>query len=247
MTFELFLFAFAVYLFAGVIKGTIGIGLPTITISILAQLVDPRIAISFLLLPALVTNSWQIYRGGLLIKSLQTLWPFGLTLMVVLYFSSLFAPAVPVRWLVFGIGIMVVLWTVTTLLKSPPKLPDRYDKPVQFFAGVVGGISGGLTAIWSPPMVVYLHSRQFEIDVFVAYTGFLIMCGTIPLVLGYATNGILTRELLIGSALMIVPTLIGFSVGEKLRSRISGPQFHRVVLIIFCLMGLNMIRRGVLG
>lgn len=247
MTFELFVIAFAVYLFAGVIKGTIGIGLPTITISILAQLVDPRIAISFLLLPALVTNSWQIYRGGRFINSLQTLWPFGLTMMVVLYFASLFAPDVPVRWLVFGIGIMVVLWTATTLLKSPPGLADRYDKPVQVAAGVFGGVTGGLTAIWSPAMVVYLHARKFNKDEFVAYTGFLIMCGTIPLALGYVSNGILTRELLIGSALMIVPTLVGFSVGEKLRARFSGPQFHRAVLIIFCLTGLNMIRRGLFG
>ncbi len=247
MTLELFFIAFAVYVFAGVIKGTIGIGLPTITISILAQLVDPRIAISFLLLPALVTNSWQIYRGGMLMKSLRTLWPFGLTMLVVLYFASLFAPIVPVRWLVFGIGIMVVLWTVTTMLKTPPRLPDRYDRPVQVLAGVVGGATGGLTAIWSPSMVVYLHSRNFNKNEFVAFTGFLIMCGTVPLALGYISNGILTRELLIGSALMIVPTLLGFSIGERLRSRLSGPQFHRAVLIIFCLTGLNMIRRGIMG
>jgi uncharacterized membrane protein YfcA len=163
---------------------------------------------------------------------------------VVLYVSSLFAPIVPVRWLIFGIGIMVVLWTGATLIKEPPRLPDRFDKPVQFVAGMFGGFTGGLTAIWSPAMVVYLHSRKFSKDEFVAYTGFLIMCGTIPLALGYVSNGILTRELLIGSALMIVPTLIGFSIGERLRAKFSGPQFYRAVLIIFCLTGLNMIRRG---
>jgi len=247
MTLDLFFIAFVVYLFAGVIKGTIGIGLPTVTISILAQLIDPRIAIAFLFLPALLTNSWQIYRGKMFINSLQTLWPFGLTMFVVLYFASLFAPDVPVRWLVFGIGIMVVLWTATTLLRTPPELPDRFDRPAQVVAGVLGGISGGLTAIWSPPMVMYLHARRFDKDQFVAYTGFLIMCGTIPLVLGYISNGILNRQLLLGSVLMVIPTLLGFSIGEKLRARLSGPQFHRAVLIIFCLMGLNMIRRGLFG
>lgn len=247
MTLEVFLVAFLVYIFAGTIKGTIGIGLPTITISLLAQLVDPRIAIAFLCLPALITNSWQIYRGGMLRQSIRTLWPFGLTLFIVLYFSSLFAPDIPVRWLVLGIGIMVVLWTATALLRTPPALPDRIDKPVQVFAGAVGGAIGGLTAIWSPPMVVYLHARRFDKDEFVAYTGFLILCGTIPLVLGYISNGILNRELLFGSALMIIPTLLGFSIGESLRARLSGRQFHRAVLIIFCLMGLNMIRRGLFG
>ena len=244
MTFELFLIGFFAYLFAGVVKGTIGIGLPTITISIMAQFVDPRVAISFLLLPALVTNCWQIYRGGRLGNSLSTLWRFGITMMITIYFSSLFAPDVPVKWLVAGIGIMVVLWTATSLIKEPPRLPDKYDKPVQFGGGFIGGLIGGITAIWSPAMVVYLHARKFDKDDFVAHTGFLIMCGTIPLFLGYISNGILTKPLLIGSGLMIVPTLLGFALGEKLRSRLNVAQFYKVLLLIFGLCGLNLIRRG---
>ena len=184
MTYELFIIGFCAYLFAGVIKGTIGIGLPTITISIMSQFVDPRVAISFLLLPALITNSWQIYRGGRIANSASTLWPFGLTMMITIYFSSLFAPDIPFKWLVAGIGIMVVLWTITSLIKTPPRLPDKYDLPVQVGGGFFGGVIGGLTAIWSPPMVVYLHARKFDKDDFVAHTGFIIMCGTIPLFFG---------------------------------------------------------------
>ncbi len=244
MALELFLIGFCAFLFAGVVKGTIGIGLPTITISIMAQFVDPRVAISFLLLPALVTNSWQIYRGGQLANSLSTLWPFGLTMMVTIYFSSLFAPTVPLQWLVAGIGIMVVLWTATSLIKAPPRLPDQYDKPVQFVGGFAGGVIGGLTAIWSPAMVVYLHARKFDKNDFVAHTGFLIMCGTIPLFFGYISNGILSKELLIGSGLMIIPTLLGFALGERLRSRLNVAQFYKVLLLVFCLSGLNLIRRG---
>ena len=244
MTLELFLIGLCAYLFAGMVKGTIGIGLPTITISIMAQFVDPRIAISFLLLPALVTNSWQIYRGGRFSKSLKSLWPFGLTIIVTLYISSLFAPAVPVTWLVTGIGIMVVLWTATTLIKEPPRLPDKYDRKVQVAAGFFGGVIGGITAIWSPSMVVYLHARKFSKDDFVAHTGFLIICGTIPLFLGYISNGILSMSLLAGSALMIIPTLVGFALGERLRNRLNLVQFNRVLLVIFCLSGLNLIRRG---
>lgn len=244
MSLELFLIGLFAYLFAGTVKGTIGIGLPTITISIMAQFVDPRVAIAFLLLPALVTNSWQIYRGGRFNKSLATLWPFGATMMVTLYFTSLFAPVVPVKWLVTGIGIMVVLWTATTLIKEPPRLPDKFDRTVQFAAGFFGGLIGGFTAIWSPSMVVYLHARKFTKDDFVAHSGFLIICGTVPLFLGYISNGILSMSLLTGSALMIIPTLLGFALGERLRNRLDLVQFNRVLLVIFCLSGLNLIRRG---
>lgn len=244
MTTEVLVIAFCAFLFAGIIKGTIGIGLPTITISIMAQLVDPRVAIAFLLFPALITNTWQIYRSGRIKHSVQTLWPFGLTLLISIYISSFFAPGVPVNLLVAGIGIMVVLWTASSLVKSPPAIPDRIDRPVQFVAGLFGGIIGGLTAIWSPPMVMYLHARRLEKNDFVAHTGFLIMCGTVPLTLGYLSNGLLTRELALGSALMIIPTLAGFSIGERVRGRLNGDQFQRLVLVVFCIMGLNLIRRA---
>lgn len=244
MTTEILLIAVCAFLFAGIIKGTIGVGLPTITISILAQVVDPRVAIAFLLLPALVTNSWQIYRGGRVLYCIKNLWPFGLTLVVTILISSFFAPAVPVDWLVAGIGVMVVLWTVSSLVKTPPAIPDALDRPMQFIAGFIAGAIGGLTAIWSPPMVMYLHSRRLTKNDFVAFTGFLILCGTIPLAIGYLANGLLTRELAIGSALMILPTLAGFTIGERMRARLNGRQFQNFVLIVFCIMGLNLIRRA---
>ena len=222
-------------------------GLPTITISIMAQFVDPRVAIAFLLFPALVTNSWQIYRSGGVMHCIKNLWPFGLTLMATILVSSYFAPSVPADWLVACIGVMVVLWALSSLIKAPPALPDRFDRPVQIFAGFISGVIGGFTAIWSPPMVMYLHARQLTKNDFVAFTGFLILCGTIPLALGYVFNGLLTQELAYGSLLMILPTLAGFTIGERMRKRLNGRQFQNMVLVVFFIMGLNLIRRAMFG
>ncbi|OED37141.1 hypothetical protein AB833_24630 [Chromatiales bacterium (ex Bugula neritina AB1)] len=242
---DLLVIALCTFLFAGVIKGTLGVGLPTITISVMAQVADPRVAIALLLIPALITNSWQIYRGGQLLRSLRILWPFATTMFVIIYISSLYAAKVPHNLLVGGIGCMVVLWSVTSLIKTPPAIPDGFDRGLQFLAGTIGGITGGLTAIWSPPMVMYLQARRYDKNDFVAFTGFLIICGTVPLTLGYLGNGLLTRELAFGSALMILPTLLGFSIGEQLRAKLSGGQFQKALLVVFCLMGLNLIRRAV--
>ncbi len=247
MTPDLLLIALFAFLFAGVIKGTIGIGLPTITISVMAQLADPRVAIALLLVPALVTNTWQIYRGGQIVRSVRILWPFALTMIATIYISSLYAAVVPTKLLVVGIGCMVVLWTLSSLVKAPPPIPDRIDRRVQLFAGTFAGCIGGLTAIWSPPMVMYLHARRLDKNDFVAFTGFLIICGTVPLTLGYLSNGLLTRELALSSALMVIPTLLGFTLGEKLRHRLSGGQFQKAVLVIFFLMGLNLIRKAFLA
>lgn len=244
MTVDLLMIGIAAFLLAGTIKGTVGIGLPTLSISIMAQFVDPRVAIAMLLIPALVTNSWQIYRGGAVRRSAQLLWPFALVMIVAMYVSALLAPLVSQEFLTAGIGVMVVLWAATSLIKKPLRIPDSLDRPFQVLAGLVSGAIGGLTAIWSPPMVMYLLARHNDKEDFVRFTGFLILCGSVPLVIGYVSNGLLTRELALVSTIMVIPTLIGFSIGEKLRRRLHGDQFQTVVLCVFCLMGLNLIRRA---
>ncbi len=245
VTVEVLLFAMAVFLFAGTVKGVLGLGLPTISISLLAQFVEPRIAIAFLLLPAVVTNSWQVYRGGNVMQSARKLWPFALSMSVVMFISSLFAARASTQVLIAGIGVMVVLWTVTSLISKPPTVPKHLERPMQIFCGVLAGVMGGLTAIWSPPMVVYLISIRSKKEDFVRYTGFMILCGTLPLTLGYIVGGLLDRPLAMASALMIFPTWLGFAIGERLRRYLGGQQFQKAVLIVFCLMGLNLIRRAV--
>ena len=93
-------------------------------------------------------------------------------------------------------------------------------------------------------MVIYLLSIRCDKDDFVRFTGFMILCGTVPLTIGYIVNGLLDKTLAIASCMMIVPTLIGFSVGEYLRRYLGGQQFQNAVLVLFFLMGLNLIRRS---
>jgi len=240
---EIIMLAAAVFLLAGIVKGVLGIGLPTISISMLAQFVDPRVAIAFLLLPALITNTWQIYRGGQIKRSAKLLWPFVTVMALVMFVSSLFAARASAKVLILGIGIMVVLWTLTSFIRTPPKIPQHLERPVQFGLGALAGVMGGLTAIWSPPMVIYLLSIRCDKEDFVRFTGFMILCGTVPLTIGYIVNGLLDKSLAIASGLMIIPTLLGFSVGEYLRRFLGGKQFQMAVLLLFFLMGLNLIRR----
>jgi len=72
----------------------------------------------------------------------------------------------------------------------------------------------------------------------------MILCGTVPLTIGYIFNGLLDKTLAIASCMMIIPTLVGFSVGEYLRRYLGGQQFKTAVLVLFFLMGLNLIRRS---
>jgi len=241
---SLLLIAIAAFIFAGTVKGLVGIGLPTALISLLAQIIDPRTAIAILLLPSLILNIWQIWRSGGFIKNLQRVWLFAIVMFISIWYFSRFAASLDIDVLIIGIGTVILLFVATNLLSAPPAISPRWDKLVQLVAALIAGVMGGLTAIWSPPMVMYLLSRGVTKDEFIGTVGVLILCGSIPLTIGYWQAGLLTIPLAGVSALMVVPAMIGFGLGEWARRWLNPEQFKRFVLLAFFLMGLNLIRRG---
>jgi len=183
------------FLFAGTIKGLVGIGLPTATIAVLAQFTDPRKAIALLLLPALVTNLWQVYRSGYFRQNVRLYWPFALVLAPTIWLSSQFAARAAAEPLTIAIGCVIVIFVLTHLLAKPYAISANLDRPVQAGAGAIAGVMGGLTSIWAPPMVIYLLTKPLSKDEFVGATGVLILAGTVPLLAGYWQTGLMTCEL----------------------------------------------------
>ena len=52
------------FLLAGAVKGVIGLGLPTVSLALLAVAINLPNAMALLLVPSFVTNVWQAMVGG---------------------------------------------------------------------------------------------------------------------------------------------------------------------------------------
>ena len=100
---------------------------------------------------------------------------------------------------------------------------------------------GGMTSIWAPPMVIYLIGRQTDKDTFIAATGFLFSVGSIPLLIGFILNGMLSLELGWVALLCVLPSLLGFRIGMRIRSKLSTSLFRKLVLLAFLILGLRTI------
>src|SRR3546814_15238185 len=53
----------AIFVLAGLVKGAIGLGLPTIAMALLATIMAPAEAAAMLIVPSAVTNVWQFLSG----------------------------------------------------------------------------------------------------------------------------------------------------------------------------------------
>ena len=243
---EFFLIALAVYFLAGSVKGTIGIGLPTTSISLLGQVYDPRVAIALAIIPILLTNIWQIYRSGHTLRTLRTYWPFAVVSAIVMWGTTSYSVRISTDNLIFILGCVVVLFATTSLFVRPPELPKQFDRVAQVVSATFCGVLGGLTAIWSPPMVIYFVASRLDKDEFVRASGILLFIGSVPLLIGYLQNGLMTGSLAVMSTAMTLPTIIGFAVGERIRHRLNAEKFQKLILFVFLLMGLNLIRRALM-
>jgi Sulfite exporter TauE/SafE len=72
------IFVCVVFALAGFAKGAIGLGLPTISMGLLAVVMPPVHAAAILILPSLVTNVWQMLAGPALTVVVHRLWPMML-------------------------------------------------------------------------------------------------------------------------------------------------------------------------
>ena len=234
-----------VYLLAGVLKGTLGIGFPTAVIAMMAIFIDARTAILLAIVPMIATNLWQVIRSGQIVETFKEIW---LVLSIMVVFIIIFTRVsadFPHELLTLFVGIAVAIFAITSLWIDPPALLPKYKLPAQISTGVVSGVMGGLTSIWAPAIIVYLTSTRADKEVFVSTVGMLLLVGSITLFSSYWNIDMISLEQTRISALLVIPAILGFSIGEVLRKRVSNELFRKLMLWFFLIMGINLLWRGI--
>ena len=233
-----------IFLFAGVVKGFLGIGLPAAAMGLLTLVISPTEAISLLWLPILFTNIFQFGRAPER-RTIATsyIW-FAVPLAASIFLTSLFINDYPTALLTVAIGSAMVIFSLNLLFGVT--VPIGPGPVWQGAFGVVAGVLGGLSSIWSPPVAMYLIARDTPKERFIGAAGFLFLAGCVPLGIGLVISGLITWVVIIKSSLGLAATLIGFRVGEILRERVSQNRFRQIVLVAFLLMGIRLIAVGLL-
>ncbi|MEK9934816.1 MAG: sulfite exporter TauE/SafE family protein [Rhodobiaceae bacterium] len=231
-----------IFVFAGIVKGFLGIGLPAAAMGLLTLIFPPTEAISLLWLPILFSNMFQYGRARNKREIAMTYKWFAAAIFCSIFLTSLFINDYPTALLTVAIGIAMVVFSLNLLFGL--SLPVGPGRGWQVGVGIVSGVLGGLSSIWSPPVAMYLMARNTPKDLFIGTTGFLFLAGCLPLGAGLVISGLITWPVIVKSLLGLLMTLIGFRIGEILRERISQDRFRQIVLIAFLIMGGRLIATG---
>lgn len=238
----------AAALFAGGFsKGATGIGLPPIATPIIAMVTDVPTAVGLMAVPIVFSNAWQAFSGGLFLASLRR---FGRVLVaippgVVLGGAVLSLGDPDLLFLI--LGLIVSLFAALSLIRPGLHLPEGMESRLSLPIGFAAGVIGGLSSLFVPILASFLLSLRLKPDEFVAGLGLLFLSGGVTLTLVTAGFGLLGPEGWLVSLLAILPVLLGQAAGQAIRRHIDPATFRRIVLVLLLLIGLNLLRRALLG
>ena len=241
--------AVAVTLFAGVVKGAVGFAMPMIMISAFGSFMPAQTALAALILPTLVTNVSQAFRQGWrpARDSVCSYWRMVALITVFIVISAQFVVAIPQAVLFVLLGVPIVFFAVSQLLGHMLRFRVVNRGRAEVVTGVIGGLYGGISGVWGPPVLVLLLSLGAEKREMVRVQGVVFLIGAIVLMFAHLQSGVLNAVTVPLSAMLILPAMAGMWLGYQVQDRLNPDRFRRWTLVILAITGLNLLRRAVMG
>ena len=232
------------FLLAGTVKGTLGVGLPMVSVPIIASVTTPVTAVALLVVPGFTANIWQAVQGGHYGYCLKRFWPLLLALVVGTLIGARILVDVDPRVVARLLGGILIAFSLLRILPVRLAISDGTEPWLGPLAGFVAGILGGISTFHGPVLILYLVALRVPKDVFVSAIALFFVTGLAALYSTLAMHGVLAAAELAASAAAMIPVGLGMFMGRWLRHRISQPVFEKVLVGVLIVIGLNLIRRS---
>lgn len=238
------LLVIATFMLAGTVKGVIGLGLPTVAMGLLGLAMAPSQAAALLIIPATLTNLWQLSFGGHLKSLLKRLWPVLLMIFLGTGIGTLWIGLSGGHWVVRGLGAALLLYALSGLFLPTLHVNPRHERWLGPLCGLITGVITSATGVFVIPAVPYLQALGLSRDELVQALGLSFSVSTFALALGLLWHGALGGGELSSSLLALIPAMLGMWLGQWLRQRISAVLFKRVFFIGLGALGAHLLISG---
>lgn len=228
----------AVFAFAGFIKGVIGLGLPTVSIGLLAVAMPPAQAVAIVIVPAIVTNIWQTFAGSYLRDILRRLWPLLLGTVIGIRLGAGLMTGPYARYGSLVLGVLLVAYGILGLSKRSFHVAPNREKWIGGPVGLVTGVISAATGVQVIPSMPYLQAIGMEKDELVQALGVFFTTATLALAVNLTDAGLLSTATALPGLIALAAAFAGMFGGQAVRTRMHPDTFRRWFLI--ALMGLGL-------
>ena len=215
-----------IFFLGGFIKGTIGLGLPTVTMGLLSIMMAPAQAAAMLVIPAIATNLWQMLAG----PAFFALWRRFATMMLGVAIGTfatigLLTGAGP--WATAALGAVLALYGLFGFAPVRFSIEPRREPWFSPAIGLLTGAVNGATGVFVVPSLPYISSLQMSREELIQAIGISAFVCPLVLALALLTRGQMPASAATIGVVAVLPALAGMYAGQRLRLRLDAATFRR--------------------
>ena len=241
---QVFAAALAITLFAGFVKGAVGFAMPLVLVSGFAMILPKELALAGLILPTVLTNVSQALRQGIG-PARETGYAdrrFLIATVICIGISAPFVEIIPRVAYLLVLGIPITLYAGLQLMGKSLAIRLNHRDRAEWLLGVIGGLYGGISGIWGPPLVVFQLSIRAEKQEAIRAQGVVFLIAAVMLLASHLVTGVANVATLAFSAALCLPAMAGLYLGFMVQDRMDQRRFRLWTQALLVLTGLNMVR-----
>ena len=230
----------AAFLLAGFVKGVIGLGLPPVSMGLLAVAMPTTHALALVIVPAILTNIWQTFAGPHLRDIMRRLWPLMLCLAIGTRLNAGMITGPYARYGPIFLGILLVIYAAVSLRKFVFNVSRQNEKWVGGIVGLISGAISAATGVQVVPSMPYLQAIEMERDEFVQALGVFFTVGTLALAFNLTAAGLLDESTALPGGVALACAFTGMAIGQTVRAQLEPETFRRWFLISMICLGIYL-------
>jgi len=226
-----------IFLAGGMVKGLIGVGLPTVTLTLLSFVFDIKDSISIILIPIILTNLYQMLDGNYLKEIIGEVKFFLIGSFLFIFPGFYFLTILKSDTILAILALLLIINSFLSLMKYEIKFKNYKSKAIQLGIGSLTGITTGVTSIYTMPFIFLIQSLNYSKNKVIQLMGlsfFIFACMQLIL---FSSHGMIDFNKLSISLLACLPILVGVYCGTALRKKISEILFKTLFNIMLVVMG----------
>jgi uncharacterized membrane protein YfcA len=230
----------AAFLLAGFVKGVIGLGLPTVSMGLLAVTMQPSRALAIVIVPAIITNIWQTFVGPYLRDIIRRLWPLMVGTVVGIWLNAGMLTGPYARYGTIVLGVLLVIYAIIGLSTFSFKVAPANEGWIGGIVGLITGVVSAATGVQVIPSMPFMQAIGMEKDELVQALGVFFTVATLALAFNLTAAGLLSAATALPGAVAMAAAFAGMFVGQAVRSRMQPEVFRRWFLFAMILLGLYL-------
>lgn len=229
------IFIAAIFVLAGMVKGIIGLGLPTIAIGLLTLRIGTPEAVALLVMPTIITNIWQLISGPRFVHLIRRFF----TLLAGMFIGAF----IGVHLLVNGefatlmLGLVLAGYGLLGLSQVQFSVAPRWEARLSPVTGLVTGVLYGSTGL-GVTAVPYVSALGLQKDELIQTMGLIFSMMSLAMALALWFAGKFEFAVAGTSTMALVPAMIGMTVGQKLRDRMEPVLFRKCFFVTMVVLGI---------